>query len=97
MSVKRYDIGREYIANVGTPAIAEDPKGRFVMYADFKALQDQNDKDLRALAHERARADRLQRILDSRPALNAGLPQTYIDWSQGIYIMDTAHAQETPQ
>lgn len=97
MSVKRYDIGREYIANVGTPAIAENPKGRFVLYTDFKDLQDQNDKDLRALVYERARADRLQRILDSRPALNAGLPQTYIDWSQAIYIMDVAHAQETPQ
>lgn len=63
----------------------------------FDLAQAQNDQDLRALAHERARADRLQRILDTRPAFNAGLPQTYIEWSQSIYIMDAAHARETPQ
>jgi hypothetical protein len=34
--------------------------------------------------------DRLQRIIDSRPAINAGLPGTYIDWSQGIYQTDIA-------
>lgn len=65
--------------------------------AAFDLAQAQNDQDLRALAHERARADRLQRILDTRPAFNAGLPQTYIEWSQSIYIMDAAHARETPQ
>ena len=32
--------------------------------------------------------DRLQTIIDSRPAINAGLPQTYIDWSRGIYQLD---------
>jgi hypothetical protein len=31
---------------------------------------------------------RLQRIIDSRPAINAGLPETYIEWSQSIYQMD---------
>ncbi len=36
--------------------------------------------------------DRLQRILDSRPAINAGLPETYIEWSQGIYAADYAQA-----
>ena len=67
------------------------------LLADFIALLDQNDKDLRALAHERARADRLQRILDTRPALNSGLVEAYAKWSQTIYIMDAAHAQETQQ
>lgn len=28
--------------------------------------------------------ERLQRIIDSRPAINAGLPETYIQWSQGV-------------
>lgn len=36
--------------------------------------------------------ERLQRILDSRPAINAGLPETYIEWSQGIYAADYAQA-----
>lgn len=40
--------------------------------------------------HERERTDRLQRILDSRPAVNAGLPDTYVAWTQGIYEMELA-------
>lgn len=32
--------------------------------------------------------ERLIRIIDSRPAINAGLPQTYIDWSQSLYLVD---------
>jgi len=56
-----------------------------------------SDTNLRILVHERARADRLQRIIDSRPAINAGLPQTYINWSQSIYAMEMAHATETAQ
>ena len=28
--------------------------------------------------------ERLQRIIDSRPAINAGLPETYIEWSHSI-------------
>lgn len=32
--------------------------------------------------------ERLQRILDSRPAINAGLVEAYIEWSQGIYQCD---------
>ena len=31
---------------------------------------------------------RLQNILDSRPAINAGLPQSYIDWSRSIYVCE---------
>ncbi len=40
---------------------------------------------------EREAADeieRLQKIIDSRPAINAGLPETYIQWSRSIYEME---------
>ena len=43
-----------------------------------------------ALAAAAAEISRLQRILDSRPAINAGLPETYIAWSQSIYVMEVA-------
>lgn len=39
-----------------------------------------------------AEIERLQRIIDSRPAINAGLPETYIEWSHGIYATDYAQA-----
>ena len=39
-----------------------------------------------------AEVNRLRSIIDSRPAINAGLPATYIEWSQSIYEMDMAHA-----
>ncbi len=32
--------------------------------------------------------ERLQYLIDSRPAINAGLPQTYVLWSQSIYEID---------
>lgn len=35
-----------------------------------------------------AEVDRLQTILDGRPAINAGLPETYIEWSRGICQCD---------
>lgn len=35
---------------------------------------------------------RLQRVIDSRPAINAGLPDSYIKWSQSIYVLEAAHA-----
>ena len=41
--------------------------------------------------------DRLQRIIDSRPAINAGLQQAYIEWSHSIYAMEAARVLETPQ
>ena len=31
---------------------------------------------------------RLRRILDSRPALNAGLLETYTEWTHGVYQSD---------
>lgn len=45
----------------------------------------------------KAQIERLQTIIDSRPAINQGLPDTYIKWSQSIYAMEYAHARETPQ
>lgn len=57
---------------------------------EFLKLQD----DFRHVVTER---DRLQRIIDSRPAINAGLPGTYIEWSQSIYAMDVVRAVETAQ
>lgn len=41
--------------------------------------------------------DRLQSIIDSRPAINVGLPETYIKWSQSIYVLEAAHVLETQQ
>lgn len=45
-----------------------------------------------ALQAERDKADKLQNILDHRPAINAGLPETYIKWSQGIYVVEAKDA-----
>jgi hypothetical protein len=36
--------------------------------------------------------ERLQAVIDSRPAINAALPDSYIKWSQSIYVMEMAHA-----
>lgn len=40
--------------------------------------------------------DRLQRVIDSRPAINAGLPESYVLWSQSIYVMEFEHATGNP-
>jgi hypothetical protein len=45
-----------------------------------------------ALATEKAERGLLQDVLDSRPAINAGLPETYIRWSQAVYSGDFARA-----
>jgi len=39
----------------------------------------------RQLTEAKAERDLLQDILDARPAINAGLPESYIRWSQAIY------------
>lgn len=49
------------------------------------------------VALAKAEIERLQAIIDSRPAINAGLPGTYIRWSQSIYVMEAAHVLETAQ
>lgn len=38
--------------------------------------------------------DRLRGIIDSRPAINAALPDSYVIWSQSIYMMEIAHASK---
>jgi hypothetical protein len=45
-----------------------------------------------ALACEKAERELLQDVLDSRPAINAGLPETYIRWSGAIYAGDFTRA-----
>lgn len=47
-------------------------------------------EQLQAITAER---DLLQDILDTRPAINAGLPATYARWSQSIYSGDAVRAQ----
>lgn len=44
---------------------------------------------------ERLRAEvaRLQRVIDSRPAINAALPGSYERWSQSIYVMEMPGAR----
>lgn len=42
------------------------------------------------IAELEAEVARLQRIIDSRPAINAALPESYINWSQGIYAAQAA-------
>ncbi|PWE54372.1 hypothetical protein DEM27_19855 [Metarhizobium album] len=44
------------------------------------------------LAEMRAERDLLQDILDSRPAINAALPESYNRWSQAIYSGDVVRA-----
>jgi hypothetical protein len=64
------------------------------MATDTQQDFDQLMRDYRRVVTER---DRLQLIIDSRPAINAALPGSYVEWSQSIYAMDFAHARETPQ
>lgn len=41
--------------------------------------------------------ERLRKIIDSRPAINAGLVESYIEWTQGICAADFSRATETAQ
>jgi hypothetical protein len=45
-----------------------------------------------AKAEAEAERDMLQDILDARPAINMGLPETYIAWSQAIYSGEATRA-----
>lgn len=53
------------------------------------------DLDELALAYVKLRTEyaRLQAVIDGRPAINAGLPESYIKWSQSIYVMEFERAQ----
>lgn len=44
------------------------------------------------LRTQHAEIARLQRIIDSRPAMNAGLQEAYAAWSSGIYESEFARA-----
>lgn len=50
-------------------------------------------RDERIAALE-AKLDRFQRLIDERPAINAGLPETYIRWSRSIYYGDIARGMD---
>jgi hypothetical protein len=39
--------------------------------------------------------DRLQHLLDTRPAINAGLVENYTNWSRGIYTIESRGKQRT--
>lgn len=49
-----------------------------------------------AIAALIAEVEKLQKVLDSRPAINAGLPWTYIEWTQAVYAMEFSK-HEVPQ
>lgn len=61
--------------------------------ADRIESLERENATLRAERDEaRGEANMLQDILDGRPAINAGLPDTYIKWSQSIYSGDVVRA-----
>ena len=60
-----------------------------------KTTYNQNDalRRLRQeLAKERLKAERLQEVLDCRPALNAGLYEEYVRWSEKVGAMEFLRA-----
>jgi hypothetical protein len=73
---------------------------KMVLDLEAQALKlEKQGKDLASAALMRAAAlkiERLQTILDSRPAINAGLPESYINWAHGIYAAEVMHATQTP-
>jgi hypothetical protein len=48
----------------------------------------------RELAEAKREIERLQRVIDSRPAINAGLPESYINWSGQVAAMEFYHATQ---
>jgi hypothetical protein len=61
-------------------------------FATERVTTGQARSAVETLNNAAAEIERLQRILDGRPSINAGLPETYIEWSQGIYQTDIARA-----
>ena len=53
--------------------------------SEMRAALDEAYAALEAATTEIAR---LQTIIDSRPAINAALPENYIAWSQSIYMAE---------
>ncbi|MBG6211360.1 hypothetical protein IWQ49_006045 [Labrenzia sp. EL_126] len=60
-----------------------------VLYA-IKCLPDPLHPSTQIAQRAAAEIERLQAIIDSRPAINAALPESYVKWSQSIYVMETA-------
>jgi len=57
------------------------------------AAKDATLGEMTALARKAERErDRLQLMLDSRPAINTGLLEAYIEWTQGVYLADMGKA-----
>ena len=52
----------------------------------------QSPDEAAQIAELSAERDLLQDILDSRPTINAALPDSYIRWSQAIYSGDSIRA-----
>lgn len=51
-------------------------------------IESWDDIDTDQMEAAASELERLQRIIDSRPAINAALPESYIKWSQEIYLTD---------
>ena len=58
-------------------------------HAETQAFHDEQRRQLTICQAER---DLLQEILDSRPAINAGLPDSYIRWSRAVMSGDAVRA-----
>ena len=59
-----------------------------------------NEETMQLCGHidtQAAEIERLQRIIDSRPAINAGLVEAYVKWTGSIYALDVMNATETKQ
>lgn len=67
--------------------------GPLTMEYVFRKSDLENMSDMQAVMDEvEAALERYQRIIDGRPAINAGLPETYVKWSQSIYAMEAIEA-----
>jgi hypothetical protein len=83
--------GNRWIAPTNWLAPSTDPSSS--SWAEIERLERIDPDALeRQVAELQAELDLLQDIIDSRPAINAGLPETYINWSQSIYSGDAARA-----
>lgn len=85
-----------FLEHEGSPFLVdEEPEAMDVISHDLEFIAEMRASlptlitTIRALmeAVEEQKAERalLQDILDSRPAINAGLPESYVRWSQAIY------------
>jgi hypothetical protein len=90
------------LANRLAPQDADLVVRLIAVYADWRMAQ----KTASALAEvmlelrrdraaARDEAERLQKVLDSRPAIDDALPQSYILWSNSIREMELSRITET--